>query len=77
MPKYRVIKSTAKNADRPYIIQVWQPDLATWETRYASSYKTLKAAQRCIKEWQESCARAETPAEVVWEEKDESCRSNC
>lgn len=71
MEKYRIIKSIAKDEDKPYFIQEWKPETANWEMSYSSGYKTLKLAQQRLKEWRKYYDRKNTAAKVVWEEEDE------
>lgn len=73
MPKYRIIKSVAKNPDAPYLIREWRPEEATWETHCTSGHKNLKSALQWVKELQAEDAHRNIPAEVVWEGKDEPC----
>lgn len=72
MKKYRIIKSIAKDASAPYFIQEWNPVNLSWEYSSSSSWTTLSKAKSHLKDWKEYYANKEVPAEVVWEDEDDS-----
>lgn len=73
MSKYRIIKSIAKNSEYPYFIQEWRPESASWSFVCTNrDFRTLGEAKKTMGEWKEWDRQRTTPAEVVWEEEDES-----
>lgn len=72
MTKFRVIKSVGRDSIKPYFIQEWKSQAATWAPPALDiSYSTIKQAVKQIRQWQKWETERTTPAEVVWEDEDE------